>query len=92
MVEKSPNDDDKLNFEATHTWLYEFKQKYLWPHDLYTNLIAGMPSPSGSSLTSVEDLPVLNPSPSSSSSSNTMEDIQVVMPSPGSSTSSEGGL
>ena len=90
MVENSPNDDDELNFEPTHTWLYIFKEKYLWPKDLYTNLIAGMLSPSGSSLTSVEDLPVLNPSPSSSSIN--MEDIQVVMPSPGSSTSSEGGL
>ena len=92
VVEKSPNDDDKLNFEATHTWLYQFKEKYLWPRDLYKNLIVGMPSPSGSSLTSVEDLPVLNLSPSSSTSSITMEDIQVVMLSPDSSTSSEGGL
>ena len=57
---------------------------------MYTNLIVCMPSPSGFSLTSVEDLPVLNPSPSGSSSSISMEDIQVVMPSPGSSTSSEG--
>ena len=89
MVEKSPNDDE-LNFEPTHTWLYTFKEKYLWPKDLYTNLIAGMPSPSGSSLTSVEDLPVLNPSPSSSSI--TMEDIQVALLSPGSSTSNEVGL
>ena len=92
VVSKAPNDDDEINFEATHDWLYQFKQKFLWPHGLYTNLIVGMPSPSGSSLTSVEDLPVLNPSPSSSSSSITMEDIQVLMPSPGSSTSSEGGL
>ena len=102
MVKNSPNeDDDELNFEPTHTWLYAFKEKYLWPKDLYTNLVAGMPSPSGSSLSSVEDfpmpdpapsvddLPVLNPATSSSSPSITMEDIQVALLSPGSSTSSD---
>ena len=49
VVSKAPNDDDEINFEATHDWLYQFKKKYLWPDGLYTNLV-GMPSPTGSSV------------------------------------------
>ena len=49
VVAKAPNDDDKFHFEATHDWLYQFKEKYLWPENLYTNLIEGMPPPGDSS-------------------------------------------
>ena len=49
VVAKAPNDDDKVHFEATHKWLYQFKAKYLWPDNLYTNLIEGMPSSGDSS-------------------------------------------
>ena len=44
VVEKAPNDPDELNFEATHTWLYQFKKKYLWPERPYRNLVHDMSS------------------------------------------------
>ena len=37
VVEKAPNDPDELQFVATDTWLYRFKEKYLWPEGLYIN-------------------------------------------------------
>ena len=52
VVSKAPNDDDELNFEATHDWLYQFKKNYLWPQRLHRNLVQGMPSPTGSSVDS----------------------------------------
>ena len=52
VVSKAPNDDDEVNFEATHDWLYQFKKKYLWPKGIHRNLVPGMPSPQASSMTS----------------------------------------
>ena len=60
VVSKAPNDDDKLSFEATHDWLYEFKEKYLWPENLYTNLIEGMSEAGYSSDSSDDSLPDLD--------------------------------
>ena len=31
VVSKAPNDDDELNFEATHDWLYQFKKNICGP-------------------------------------------------------------
>ena len=52
VVSKAPNDDDEVNFEATHDWLYQFKKKYLWPKGIHRNIVPGMPPPQPSSNTS----------------------------------------
>ena len=55
VVSKAPNDDDELNFEATHEWLCQFKKNYLWPVQIHRNLEHGMPSPNGSSVDSSDN-------------------------------------
>ena len=42
VVEKAPNDPDEINFVATDTWLYRFKEKYLWPEGLYRDPVHDM--------------------------------------------------
>ena len=60
VVSKPPNDDDKVTFDASHDWLYQFKEKYLWPDNLYTNLIEGMSEAGDSSDSSDDSLPDLD--------------------------------
>ena len=39
VVSRDPNDDDEVKFEVSHEWLFQYKKDFLWPEDIYKNIL-----------------------------------------------------